>query len=349
MQPHHKTLAWLLEKDNPPVRYLTLTNILKKSSDTSEVKDAKSQIKEYEVTQRILDHFHNFIKDDDRASWKYNGKYWQLIFLGYFLADGKDPKVAELADNILNSRKWISKTGMQCLTANILRALVQLGYDDHPVVVAETATLAERILDDHGIKCTMMDYSLLPRCQMALPKLLLCFGQVPQEKRTPVISRAIELVTKSLLQNKIHEYVPGNRKKWQAVLATAPKRSDLSGGQKAVKDWVFDQKEAFIASNGIGHRDPKPGWLKFGFPSHYNSDILEAMYALAQVGAPMNSRLENPLNIIENKMNQDFTWNMENSLNGKMLVDVEQKGKPSKWITYAAIYVLNHFGKLGNI
>jgi hypothetical protein len=35
---------------------------------------------------------------------------------------------------------------------------------------------------------------------------------------------------------------------------------------------------------------------------------------------------------------------MENSLNGKMWVDVEEKGKPSKWITYFALYVLDHFG-----
>jgi hypothetical protein len=37
-------------------------------------------------------------------------------------------------------------------------------------------------------------------------------------------------------------------------------------------------------------------------------------------------------------------WIMENSLNGKMWIDLEEKGKPSKWITYFALYVLNHFG-----
>jgi hypothetical protein len=34
---------------------------------------------------------------------------------------------------------------------------------------------------------------------------------------------------------------------------------------------------------------------------------------------------------------------MENSLNGKMWADVEVKGQPSKWITYFALLVLNHF------
>ncbi|MCG8320676.1 MAG: hypothetical protein MI921_14330 [Cytophagales bacterium] len=345
MQPDSKTIAWLLENDNPPVRYLTLTNLLKKSSSTKVVQEAKSQIMKYEVTQEILQHFHEFIKDDDKASWKYQGKYWQLIFLGQFLADRSDPRVAELAENILQSRKWISSTGMQCVTAKILQALVRLGYSDNPFVVEETATLAKRILDDQGIKCTLMDYSLLPRCQMALPKLLLCFGQIPEEKRDSVVGKAIDRVVKSLLQNKISKYVPGNRKKWQEVLATAPKRSELPKGQ-TVKDWVFDQKEMFLQSYGIGDREAKPGWVKFGFPSHYNSDILEAMYALALVGMPMNPQLEEPLEVIENKMREGFIWNLDNSLNGKMLMDVEQKGKPSKWITYFALYVLNHFGRL---
>lgn len=334
-----------MERDNPPVRYLTLTNLLKKSPATKEVQEAKSQIMEYEVTQGILDHFHEFIQDNDKEAWKYRGKYWQLIFLGQFLADRSDPKVAELAENILQSREWISDTGIQCATASVLRALMLLGYGDNPAVIKETETLATRILEDGGIKCWAMDYSLLPRCQMALPKLLLCFGLVPEEKRTPVIDEAIWLIVKLLLQNKIHEYVPGNRKKWQAILDTAPKRADLPQGQ-TVKNWILEQKEAFLLSDGIGKKEAKPGWVKFGFPLHYNSDILEAMYALAQAGAPMNSQLENPLNIIENKMSEDFMWKMDNSLNGKMLMDVEQKGKPSKWITYFALYVLNHFGRL---
>ena len=340
-----KTLDWLLEKDNPPVRYLTLTNILKRPSTTAEVQKAKSQIKGYKVTKGILDRFDEFIKNDDKACWKYTGKYWQLVFLGQFLADGKDPRVVGLVDNILQNHKWISNTSMQCLTSSILRAMMQLGYHDHPVVIEETTNLAKRILDDQGIKCTMMDYSLLPRCQMALPKLLLCFGEVADERKSLVIKGAIKLVVERLLKNKINQYLPGNRKKWQAVLAAAPKRSDLPEGQR-VKDWVFDQKEAFLSSNGIGEVEAKPGWLKFGFPLHYNSDILEAMYSLALVGTPTHTRLEGALDIIEGKMGKGFTWKMENSMNGKMLVDVEQKGKPSKWITYFALRVLNHFGRL---
>jgi hypothetical protein len=67
------------------------------------------------------------------------------------------------------------------------------------------------------------------------------------------------------------------------------------------------------------------------------------MYALAILGVPMSAKLAEPLNAIKDKMTSDGKWIMENSLNGKMLADVEEKGKPSKWLTYFGYYVLDHF------
>ncbi len=345
MQTPDQIVDWLLEDDNPPVCYLTLTNLLGKSARTSAVRQAKARLREYSVTQGILRHAKKFWKDDHRkAYWKYTGKYWQLIFLGHFLADGKDPRIAEGVDDILKRRQWVTKTGGHCLTANILAALRRLGYGAHPVVTEETEALAARVLEDKGIKCTAMDYSLLSRCYMAQPKLLLCFAQVDPKRRSPAVSSAVKLLVNNLLQNDVYVYVPGNRKAWEELLKQQPKRSAVPKGQ-TVKGWVGRQREQFLATKGLGKRQPKPGWLKFGFPLHYNSDVLEAMYALAALQTPMQPRLTKPLRAVKDKMAADGTWTLENSLNGKMLVDVERKGKPSKWLTYFAWYVLTHFDR----
>jgi hypothetical protein len=69
------------------------------------------------------------------------------------------------------------------------------------------------------------------------------------------------------------------------------------------------------------------------------------MYALAESGTPMSAALERPLKIIESKRSPEGKWVMENSLNGKMWVDVETLGKPSKWLTFYALRVLSHFGR----
>lgn len=336
------TMDWLLDEDNPPVRYLTLKNLLGMSARSSKVSRAKSRLMDYSVTQAILEDAPNSWDAGDRAYWKYTGIYWQLIFLGQFLADGKDPRIAQAVHDIIDERKWVQKAGGHCLTANILAALARLGYGNHRVVKDKLEALAARVVGDDGINCAAMAYSLLSRCYMAQPKLLLAFAQVPPKKRSSTVTSAIKLLVNNLLQHEVYVYSPGNLRQWQEILERAPKRAALPRG-KTVKGWIGERREQFLATEGIGPRQPKPGWLRFGFPLHYNSDVLEAMYALALLGIPMSPRLKKPLKVIEEKMTPDGKWIMQNSLNGKMLADVEKKGKPSKWLTYFAYYVLNHF------
>ncbi len=333
-----KVIDWLLEEDNPPVRYLTLKHLVK---DDKQALEAKKHLMEYEVTQAILQHLDEFL-NYDKDYWKYKGKYWQLIFLGQFLADGRDPSVAKIADTILANRKWIWHFGGQCLAANILAALTKLGYGDHPLVTEETEKLARQIAAERGIKCGIMDYSLLPRCYMAIPKVLLCFAEVPSKRRSRAVEDAVDILVNILLENEVYIYVPANRGAWHKILEKQPKRAELPEGQ-TVKAWTLKQKERFLNSSGLGSRDEKRGWLKFGFPLHYNSDILEAMVALARLKIPANPNLARPLHVIEEKMTDNGKWIMENSLNGKMWADVETKGKSSKWLTYFALYVLDHF------
>ncbi len=337
------TLEWLLEPDNPPVRYLTLTDLLGRKPSDPEVQEAGSRLSQYEPTRTILAQFEEF-RDDDKpqAYWKYTGMYWQLIFLGQFRADGRAPRVRELAEKVIEDRNWVLiKTGGQCLTANVLSGLTLLGYGEHPVVREAIVGLADRVLADGGIDCEVMDYSLLPFCYMAQPKLLLCFAAHYGLREHPSVSAAIDLLSGNLLANQVYVYVPANRSEWQKVLERTPAKSELGG--RTVKSWVRERKKQFLAEKGLGEPVEKPGWLKFGFPLHYNSDLLEALYALALCRVPRADSLQRPLAVLHRKMDPDGRCSLENSLNGKMRADVEQKGKPSKWLTYRAWYVLKHF------
>jgi hypothetical protein len=344
-----QAIDWLLEEDNPPVRYLTLKHLLRKPDTAPELALAKSRLMQYSVTQEILRHGDQFWDDDDKAYDKYTGKYWQIIFLGQFLADGTDPRIAAGIGTILGQHQWMVrlpvKGGTQCLTANLLAALTRLGYGEHSVVQREREALAQRVVHEGGIDCGIMAYSLLRHCYMAQPKLLLCFSQVPPARRSPTVNSAIELLAGRLLEHDVFVYVPGNQKEWQKVLARSPGRSGLPPGL-TVKQWMSEQRDAFLFERGTGDPKPKQGWLKIGFPLHYNSDVLEAMYALAESGTPMSAALERPLNVIESKRSPEGKWVMENSLNGWMWADVETLGKPSKWLTYYALRVLSHFGRV---
>ena len=340
----NSTLEWLLEPDNPPVRYLTLTDLLGRAPLDPEVREAKSRLSQYGPTQTILGQHEQFRDDETADAYrKYTGMYWQLIFLGQFRADGNDPRIRQITDKVIEARNWVLiKRGGQCLTANILSALILLGCSEHPVVREALVGLAERLTADGGINCEVMEYSLLEFCYMAQPKLLLCFAADPALRRHPSVAAAIDLLARNLLARQIFVYVPGNRNEWHKVLELKPSKAELAG--RTVKSWLQEQKKRFLAEKGPGEPAEKPGWLKFGFPLHYNSDLLEALYALALCGVPAaGDSLQKPLGILREKMTPDGRWRLENSLNGKMRVDIEQVGKPSKWLTYRAWYALNHF------
>jgi hypothetical protein len=338
-------LNWLLGEDNPPVRLLTLTRLLHRPETDVEVQDARSRLMEYSVTQGILAHSDAIWQSGPRAFWSYKGKHWNTVYLGQFLADGRDPRIAGGVQALLRQRGWVGPT-FPCMTACMLTAFRRLGYGDHPVVVEETETMAQRLLDDGGIACRAMNTSLLSHCYMALPKLLLCFAEVPPQERSPAMQEAIAWIAQELVDHQVYIYVPGNRKAWDAVRPRSRKRADAPEGETP-DTWRDKVKARFLAEHGMGELQPKASWIRFGFPLNYNSDILEAMVALATAGTPMSEALEKPLQVIRDKRTADGVWCLVKSLNGQMWVDVEVKGQPSKWITLFALLVLDHF--LGSV
>src|SRR3989454_71286 len=138
-------LDWLLEEDQPSVRYLTLTQLLGRPLDDSEVVGARDMIARKGWAQEIL-------AKQDRAGWwvsgeslyqpKYLSTNWMLLILADLGLSKADPRIEKACD------RWIegyarddggfamegSKKGHLCTTGNATRALVQFGYADHPAV-----------------------------------------------------------------------------------------------------------------------------------------------------------------------------------------------------------------------
>ena len=278
-----------------------------------------------------------------RPYWDYAGLYWQLILLGQLHADGADPRIAKAVEFVLEHRHWVQTRRWQCLMANLLGALMRLGYTDHAIVIEETDALAERILNEDGIDCSEMGSSLLTRCRMALPKLLLCFVEVPLEQRSANVQQAIDRIVSDLLEQHVYIYLPGHRAEWAKIVAARPKRVELPEGERVV-DWIAARRRQFLAERGLGEPRPKRGWLTFGFPLSYNSDILEALHALAQAGIPGDPQLEPALAVIREKEDLSGRWILERSLQEKMTVSIETLGAPSKWLTLRALHILKHFG-----
>jgi len=319
-------LEWLLEEENPSVRYFTLINILKKSKNDSEVLKAKDQIMKTGLVPKILDKQNPggywFEPENFYQKTKYSGTVWNFIILAEVGADETDKRIKKTAEFILKnsqdsvrggfahrrSQKGKGLPGMviPCLTGNMIWSMIRFGYIDDPRTQKgiEWITKYQRFDDkdqdlpeDFPYKAHKSCFSK-HSCHMGVVKSLKALAEIPENKRNPEVKNTIKKAVEYLLIHHIY------------------KRSHNL------------EKVSF------------PSWLQLSFPHMYQTDILEILDILARLGIK-DKRMKDALDILISKQNEDGTWNLERTFNGRFLIDIEKKGKPSKWITLNALKVLS--------
>ncbi|HLE74331.1 MAG TPA: hypothetical protein VI688_08805, partial [Anaerolineales bacterium] len=69
-------------------------------------------------------------------------------------------------------------------------------------------------------------------------------------------------------------------------------------------------------------------------------DVLQNLEVLTALGHGGDPRLAPAIDLLLSKQDAQGRWKMEYTYNGKTWVDLEEKGKPSKWVTLRALRVL---------
>ena len=96
---------WLLEKDNPSVRYFTLTDLLDRPADDADVVAARQAIMETGPVPAILAEQHTdgyWVKPGPGYNPKYRSTVWSVIFLAQLGADGNDERIRRGGEYILS-------------------------------------------------------------------------------------------------------------------------------------------------------------------------------------------------------------------------------------------------------
>lgn len=346
-------LDWLLEDDAPGVAYLARARLLGESPGSRRMQALRRRCNEYPPVALMLARIDECLnvgraESSGWAFWgnykKYEGSFWTLLFLAEMHADGRDPQARKLAKHVLATQLdngGFSSDGkphyeIVCLTANILRSLVHFGFGDDERVVHGYERLAERIIPHGGVPCVVLEYCLHTACKMSLAQTLRCLAAAPKGFSRKKLKDTRDTLVKEMLGVRVYQYVRPDVKAFHEAVRTRP---------EGVKE--REVRAEWIRNHKVPNAEllPKPGWLRFGFPRSYNPDLLEAMYALAEIGAKHDPAMDDALDHIERKCLPDGRWKLDESLNGKMLADVERKGQPSKWITLRALTVLRHFGR----
>ena len=134
----------------------------------------------------------------------------------------------------------------------------------------------------------------------------------------------------------------GVAKALKALTAIPPEKRSSATGKKIEEIVEYFLKHHIHKKSHNLSEISRPGWLKLGFPLMYQTDILELLEIFAELKV-RDPRMRDALEIIKTKQMTDGTWKLENSNNGKMLVNIEKKGLPSKWITLKALKVLKFY------
>ena len=319
-----ETISWLLEQENPSVRFWALQDLMDKGPRSKQVKEAQDAVMESACIQAILADQHKdgyWGKYDDMYLPKYKATTHNLLILaelGAKRTDAIERGIEHLFKFQRNSGHFLTdipktekgknsvvKDGC-CLDGNILFYLLHFGY----LQDSRTQHLIRFQIEYHAVEggwlCRAygIDRSKLfpENCYMGGVKMLKALAKIPKEKRPKGLTEVIEHEIEIVLKNRVYRYM----------------------------------------KNPDGSRKDKAGWKKFGFPLFYQSDALEVMDILTGLGI-RDERMQDAIDLIHATQQKNGRWLLKNSYNGKMLCEIDEKHKPSKWITLRVARVLKRF------
>ncbi len=322
-------LPWLLEEDESAVRYLALRDLLDRPADDSELRRAHEEARQRGPIAEILANMQEdgyWVGPGPGYNPKYRSTVWSLIMLAQVGASAQlDPRIWHACDYLLGhaltpggqfTGSGAPSGTADCLQGNLCAALLDLGCDDPRLDVAldwmartvtgegiAPATDRHASRRYYAAKCGpvfLCGANNKLACAWGAVKVMLAFGKLPAERRTPQIKAAIDVGIDFLFS------------------------ADPAGAEYPC-GWASK---------------PSSSWWKFGFPVFYVTDVLQIGEALVALGYGRDARLANLVAMIRAKQDDAGRWPLEYDYTGKTWVDWGKKKQPSKWVTLRALRVL---------
>jgi hypothetical protein len=317
-------IDWLLEPENPSVRYLALVDLLGQSAKDREVVEARRRIMTDGPVPRILGRMKpgGFWgkAEDFYVGAKYKGTVWNIILLAALGADGIDTRVRAAAEFILNNSQDPESGGfayrggpsggrhdcvIACLTGNMLWSLIRFGLlNDQRVQRAIDWIVRYQRYDDKETRPpAVWPYEARDRCwgrhtcHNGVVKTLRALAELPPRLRSAEVRAKIEQAAEHMLKHHIYKC-------------------------------SHDLRRVSISY-----------WTKFGAPAMWSCDALEILEILTRLRV-RDPRMQAAIDLVRRKQGKDGRWLQEGWFINRLRVQLETVGKPSKWVTLRALTTL---------
>lgn len=202
-------IRWLLQEEQPAVRYLTLRNLLGRSEDDGEVEAARQAIPVGGWVSEIL------AKQTPDGTWgeranlytpKYLSTNWMLLVLSDLGVQRDNPNISKACD------RWIRAFSKEdggfgadgagrshlCIVGNTARALVKFGYAGHPKVRSAFEWMVRNAAERGGWSCFGSGRNLDSWEPMS------AFAVYPREKWTKSMKNVVEKGAEFYLERELH-------------------------------------------------------------------------------------------------------------------------------------------------
>ncbi len=312
--PGANVINWLLEENQPSVRYYTMTDLLDMSEKDGEVKRAKSLIPysgwghDIMKTQKPEGYWEAHEPRSPREWFNFlrfplfRSSIWRGIILSDMGFTKSEPGVQRFSEQVFRHMLSLGSplnifTEEVCIVGNVAAMMSRFGYGDDRRIRKLYDWMIEDQREDGGWNCSQGKPGTLD-CWEALSAL----STVPKAGRTAAIKRAIERGAEFYLERNLF-------------------------------------KEGARYSP----------WFRFHYPTHYFYDILVGLDVLTGLGYAGDRRLQPALQTLYSKRRKDWTWLLDRSHPDEVPHDtrrntrpltLELPGMPSKWITLKAMRVL---------
>jgi hypothetical protein len=313
-----RVLNWLLEKDQPAVRYFALRNLLGRKDSDPEVRQARSKISRVgwaadQLRQQGPRGFWEPREPRNMKEWMdflYHPPFlatnWRGLVLSDLGADPTDPRIRRIADLLFEYKLRLGSPfnlfhEEVCISANTARMLTRFGFGDDRRVRMLYDWLVQDQREDGGWNCSQGTPGTLDAWEP-----LAAFAALAKTQRSAPMERAIERGVEFYLDRRLTE--EGRR--------YAP-------------------------------------WLRLHYPNHYYYDFLVGLDVVTRLGAAGDRRLRPALELLRRKRRGDGTWAIDRAhpdVGPGVVIHpdkreirplvLEPPGGPSKWITLTALTVL---------
>jgi len=344
-------INWLLEKENPSIRYFTLRDLLEREEDDSELVQAKAAIESSRILTKIFSNQKpdGYWENRERPYLpKYRSTYWQVMILGQMGADKCDERVQRTCEFVLSLQ--LDEGGFSAYTRE--QALEEYEWMRTRTALkeklqAEPQAWAQSLLIEH-------QYSCLTGNTCAAMLRLGYDGDSRVKKAVNWLVR-IQNSDGGWLCPYWKAHVRDTHGCFYGTICPLEAFSEVQESERSTEmKQAIEIGAEFLLMHRLykadhhGYKVINRQWLRFGFPWFYGYNVLRGLSVLTKLGYIEDERLIDAVKVLIQKRQPDGTWLLESAPTGRMHANIETVGKPSKWITLNALRVLKRLHKTSN-